>query len=145
MPLGRVSGEKGDYMVGDLPWGMRGWSHILGAPVLVSDTGNARRAAGTKGRAVGSLDSTHEEHKVGLLPRQEERWIGCCSSGCSLPCDQFNIWPRLSSANTPTQPTSRQSSVPEWGLQRSGKGCEEGGALLHCQWGVNWCSYYGKQ
>lgn len=48
---------------------MRGSNHTLGAPVLVSNTGNARRAAGTKGRAVGSLDSTHEEHKGWLASK----------------------------------------------------------------------------
>ena len=52
---------------------MRGSSHILGAPVLVSNTGNARRAAGTKGRAVGSLGSTHEEHKGWLASKAAGR------------------------------------------------------------------------
>jgi len=52
---------------------MRGSSHILGAPVLVSNTGNARRAAGTKERAVGSLGSTHEEHKGWLASKATGR------------------------------------------------------------------------
>lgn len=43
MPLGRISEGKEDYMVGDPPWGVSGSDHILGVPVLVSNTGKMSR------------------------------------------------------------------------------------------------------
>lgn len=58
---------------------MRGSSHILGAPGLVSNTGNAKEAAGTKGGLW--------EAWIPLAGAQgrEERWTEYCSSGCPLP------------------------------------------------------------
>ena len=39
MPLNGDSEEKGEYMVGDPPWGVSSESHRLGAPVLGFYTG----------------------------------------------------------------------------------------------------------
>ena len=39
VPPGEDSEEKGDYMGGDLPWGVSSLRHILGAPDLRSDKG----------------------------------------------------------------------------------------------------------
>ena len=80
MSLGGDSEEKGDYTGGDSPpWRVSGLSHILGIPVLGSNTGKTSplaswRATETNRKAVGSLDSTCQDHtSAGLLMRQGER------------------------------------------------------------------------
>lgn len=56
---------------------MSGWSHILAAPVLESDTGKKTtlagwKASGTNGKVAGRLDSACEEPVcTGLIPKQD--------------------------------------------------------------------------
>ena len=66
VPLGGDLGEKGDFTGGDLSWGMSCSSHILCTPILGLTQERqvplaGWRAGETNRRAVGSLDSAHEE------------------------------------------------------------------------------------
>ena len=59
--VGEDSEQKGDYMGGDLSWGVSGSSHILSAQALGPNTGNTGslcclEAGATNKRAVGSLN-----------------------------------------------------------------------------------------
>ena len=111
-------------MVEGLPWGMRGSSHTLGAPGLVSNTGNARRAAGTKGGLweawIPLMRSTRQGGEVDrvllqLLPS-------------SLRPVQYGTQPEQSKHSNPTY--SRQSSAKSEGCNDQRKDVKKR-ELLH--------------
>ena len=121
VPLGGDSEEKGDYGSGDPPWRVSSSSHILMAPVLMSNTGKTsslagRRAGGPNRRAVVSPDFTCEEHVLVnmLTPKAGRRGqIENCMSGCPVSHNFPGTCPSLSQRNTLALLTSLHSSKLE--------------------------------
>lgn len=111
VPLGGDTEEKGYYIGGDPLWGISIPSHLLGSPVLGSNTGKivptaGCRAGGTSRRAAGSSSSTCEDcTPVCLLLKQGQK------QGCQ--CWEQGDY-ALKGNGVSSDPTIRTSAPATW-------------------------------